>query len=755
MQTAGQQAALDLHQLAIDRTDDAIAAVEVQLAGIDLGQLNVFVEVALACGLDHGIDDLDAAGALTQLLVGAHQFAQLLQTLVETGVFGRRGQVADGFGIAPTLGDGGFRWVVGGVVVEVRQGADQRVGVAGLAHAHLLTGHELQGAVGAEVQHRVSTPDLLEIGVVGGEAVVGAGAAGVQQPHRVTLVAKGGLNADEDVAEVATEDQQVGAVAVQVAGGLAPVLLEALRVGREAFVFLNAHPVGDGQLRCTLEGLGVLEDRLHQLLGVAGQTADVVALGAHLFHHAVDGAEDVQVGRGADVALVGGEAEDGDCQLLVTAGLDPQGGPTDGPFGNGIHPVLQGVGLAGGVIAAGEHDRLDCAVELGDGDLKGHLNRVQTQVALFPLLSGLEDQGQRHHVGAIELLEDLNCLGVVLASRAADQGEAGQGDHAIHEGLVGVQRVIEEGIDRLGEVQAAAEDGDDCGAPELQFLDDGDVVGLIAGDDVAALKHQADHGPFAGFVAQVLATGIPVEVLLEVLEHRGRQGVPDAQVGEDLGISHLDLGTVLAVAGEDVLVRQHQQEVPEVVRGTAQPVLEAEHEGAGVLRLLHRQVLQHRRQGVEQLQHGVLEPGAAGLLALFHEAGDGRLALTELGHREAAQLVQAHHLRHGGEDHSRLQSVAVGSHRIDHLLGQVFDENQGGDEDIGLSDIGAEVGVVLRVSKLFDQIAAQINGDRAIGVVEGGGCLGQRVLVLGLQNHIDRFHHGPAIHLRGADAAGS
>ena len=101
------------------------------------------------------------------------------------------------------------------------------------------------------------------------------------------------------------------------------------------------------------------------------------------------------------------------------------------------------MGLAGGVIAAGEHDRLDCAVELGDGDLKGHLNRVQTQVALFPLLGGLEDQGQRHHVRAVELLEDLNRLGVVLASGAADQGEAGQGDHAIHEGLVGVQRVID------------------------------------------------------------------------------------------------------------------------------------------------------------------------------------------------------------------------------------------------------------------------------------------------------------------------
>jgi hypothetical protein len=47
------------------------------------------------------------------------------------------------------------RGVVGGVVVEVGDGADEGVGVAHAAHAHLLAGHELQGAVGAKVQHGV------------------------------------------------------------------------------------------------------------------------------------------------------------------------------------------------------------------------------------------------------------------------------------------------------------------------------------------------------------------------------------------------------------------------------------------------------------------------------------------------------------------------------------------------------------------------------------------------------------------------
>lgn len=138
--------------------------------------------------------------------------------------------------------------------------------------AHLLAGHELQGAVGAKVQHRVSlqrgTPgrevmgeggrtlgdqglllgrrhsataprpahcsmrsmpglnarscvcsseyiagrthpeDLLQVGVVGGKAVVGAGRLGEQQAHRVALVA----------AEVGGNKQGLGVVCISQLG---------------------------------------------------------------------------------------------------------------------------------------------------------------------------------------------------------------------------------------------------------------------------------------------------------------------------------------------------------------------------------------------------------------------------------------------------------------------------------------------------------------------------------------------------------
>ena len=178
--------------------------------------------------------------------------------------------------------------------------------------------------MGAEVEHRISLPDLLEIGVVGGEAVVGAGAAGIEQAHRITLVAEGGLNANENVAEVATENQQVLAIAVEVAGGLAPVLFKPFGVGRQTLVLLNAHAVGDRQLRRALHGIGVVDDGLQQLSGRGRQVLHVVALRLHLLHHPMDGAEDVEVSRRTDIAFVGREAEHGDRQLLLVAGLDPQ-----------------------------------------------------------------------------------------------------------------------------------------------------------------------------------------------------------------------------------------------------------------------------------------------------------------------------------------------------------------------------------------------------------------------------------------------
>ena len=79
---------------------------------------------------------------------------------------------------------------------------------------------------------------------------------------------------------------------------------------------------------------------------------------------------------------------------------------------------------------------------------------------------------------------------------------------------------------------------------------------------------------------------------------------------------------------------------------------------------------------------------------------------------------------------------------VHNLLRQIFNEDQRGDEDISLSHIGTETGVVVVVAEFFNQIAAQLDPKISTGSIESRCCLGEGVLVLGLQHHINRLHHG-------------
>lgn len=60
------------------------------------------------------------------------------------------------------------------------------------------------------------------------------------------------------------------------------------------------------------------------------------------------------------------------------------------------------------------------------------------------------------------------------------------------------------------------------------------------------------------------------------------------------------------------------------------------------------------------------------LLLLFHEVGHDRLALAEVLHGEGADLVEAHHFRHGGEDDNSVQLIPQRRHHLLDLLRQLL-----------------------------------------------------------------------------------
>ena len=168
------------------------------------------------------------------------------------------------------------------------------------------------------------------------------------------------------------------------------------------------------------------------------------------------------------------------------------------------------MGLARGIIPAAEHYRFDGPIQFGDGNLEGHLHRVEAQIALLPFLGGLEYQRQRHHVGAIERFQHFHRLGMVLASGPPHQRKTGERYHTINNRQLGIEGVVEEGIHRFGEVEAAAEHGNNRGTSVFHFLDNSHVMGLIAGNDVAALQHQTDHRSPPRLIAEIGATGGPI-----------------------------------------------------------------------------------------------------------------------------------------------------------------------------------------------------------------------------------------------------
>ena len=168
------------------------------------------------------------------------------------------------------------------------------------------------------------------------------------------------------------------------------------------------------------------------------------------------------------------------------------------------------MGLARGIIPAAEHYRFNRPIQFRDGDLQRHLHRVEAQIALLPFLGGLEYQRQRHHVGAIERFQRFHRLGMVLAGGPPHQRKAGERNHAIHDWQLRIEGVVEEGIHRFGEVEAAAEHRNNRGTSVFHFLDHGHVMGLIAGNDVAALQHQTDHRSPPRLIAEIGATGGPI-----------------------------------------------------------------------------------------------------------------------------------------------------------------------------------------------------------------------------------------------------
>ena len=234
--------------------------------------------------------------------MGVEKLGQLVQRAVETGVRQRWGEVGDEARRGASFRDRALAGVGHHVQVVVRYRAGEQDRPVGGGETGLAAGHELECAVGAEVQHHVVAEDVFQPQVVGGETVRRCGVVRHEQFSGVGDVPELRLHADDDVAEAGSPDDQVAAVGVHGAGQPPPGAVDACGVFTQHLRVIGGPPAGEfAGLRACAAGAVADEDVRQFLDGV--RYLDGVALLLQATQERVEGGEDVELGRGADGAV--------------------------------------------------------------------------------------------------------------------------------------------------------------------------------------------------------------------------------------------------------------------------------------------------------------------------------------------------------------------------------------------------------------------------------------------------------------------
>ena len=589
------------------------------------------------------------------------------------------------------------------------------------------------------MQHRMGTEIFTQPAVEGRERMRGCEAFFEQQPHRVAFVAERRLHADEHVAEAFAEDKDAAAITLLAAGRRAPLGFDFLQV----FFTSNVVVCGDAHMHVGLRAVAqrVAVDDAFAKVVHAVRHLDRVALALHGRHGVEQRLEHRQEGGGAGVAGVRREVEDhgGDLALgaLRAAQVDQlahargqQVGALDATVHVvAVHHILEGAGMraagAGDVLGAAtpaEHHRAGGAVELGDRDHHGRLDRQQPARRAAPLVERLELDRGHGEIGHVEFGQDVFGRLRVVVGRATDQRKTGQRN----DGVDGRPAVIEEErVDRGARVEAG------CKArhhPQTARFHGGDhavVVVGIAGQQVRPHQQQAD--------AAALAGGGHAGQVGELGGHAGRHArVVDAELGVFNRRLRLDDAAQHLARAVGIAVDQELHHVRDVRFRARQPVLQGQEIGAHVLRGA-RDEAQDLRQPAQHLH--LLRTGG-GFDARFVALGFG-LATQALEHRhrpsgrrahvELAHAGELHHLggRHGA-DH-RIAMVAARFQRRQHRQEMFFHEQHGGDDDVATGDVGvAAVERRLVVAELGSGMHDKFQpghglGQRAVGALGGAG----------------------------------
>ena len=312
------------------------------------------------------------------------------------------------------------------------------------------------------------------------------------------------------------------------------------------------------------------------------------------------------------------------------------------------------------------------AVEFGERDHHGRLDRRQPARAGAPVGYRLELRGKRADIGNIEGLQHLDGAFRIVEGRATDERKAGQGNKRVDGGRLAAH---EKAPDRRAGIKPAGKGRDDADAARFESLDDTVIVTGIARRHIGA-HHQQTDGRLMGrrFRQRV-----------EPLGHlRGKARMVEPRLGILFRRRRVQCAPEMGARAGGVAVHQEAHGIRDVLFRTRQPVLHRDEVGAHVLRDT-RNIAQDLRQTAQRLH--LLLAGArlvAGAAQALHQR-DG--SARRLRHVEPAHARQLNNLgRRHAADHciARLAPRQQCGHD---RAGMLLDEQHRGDDDVGAADV--------------------------------------------------------------------
>ena len=388
---------------------------------------------------------------------------------VRLGPRHRRHEVVDDRGVRAALGLRALARVVDEERVDERQVADRRVGGAGRREGGVLAGQPLHRAVLAEVHDGVGAEPVLEP-AVRGEVVVRRREVGVVVDRdRVLAEPARRLDEHDDVAGLQGGEHDLVLVVDEELPGASPHVSvtssissagrsarpAAVVVGADADVAVGELGRGEPLLVLAAGGDEGVDERvagfrvvghLEEARDVTVVRPEVVALGTQAAEQADGRDRGVEADRVADPAVLGGVRRQHQRDLALGRRDVAQPRVVDGDAGHPGAPLGVGdVAREPVLVDLLERERRgdDAAVELGDGDLVGGVERRDAVVGRLPLLPARR-QAEALQDRDVEGLHPLDVPRLVVAARARGaRGRPAGREHRDDQGVEGAERVVE------------------------------------------------------------------------------------------------------------------------------------------------------------------------------------------------------------------------------------------------------------------------------------------------------------------------